>query len=442
MDQTLEILHIQAKEKDINMSIVVDKKVKKYYLGDSDRLKQIIINLSNNAIKFTEKGSITIECSVLESEEDYNFLYFSVKDTGIGISKEQQDKLFNRFTQADSSTTKLYGGTGLGLTISKQLTKLMGGDIGVESEEGKGSKFWFTIFAENSEKNNIDNQDQISIDIPNEVLSNDIIYLKNDDINILLVDDNKTNQIVGSILLKDLGYRVDIVDNGQECLKALDKKEYDLILMDGFMPIMDGYETTKSIRSKETKMNKKDIIIIAMSANAMQGAKEEFLKAGMDDYIAKPITENMLKEKLKKWLINKEKKLQESEGNYNELEKDITENKMTENKIQLFDKNFLLDLLGDEEIIKPIIKDVLDTIPERMDLLEKYIDENNFEELRSLAHKMKGSFAQIGAEPSSNILYEIEKASKQNDIKLASEKVNLLSIQMKELELELNEYLG
>ena len=179
----------------------------------------------------------------------------------------------------------------------------MGENIGVESEEGKGFTFWFTLLFENSEKNNISNkEEEILIDKTNEIISNDVVYLKNADINILLVEDNKTNQLVATILLEDLGYVVDIANNGEECLKALSKKRYDLILMDGFMPIMDGYEATKHIRSKETKMNKKDITIIAMTANAMQGAREECLEAGMDDYIAKPISENILQEKLKKWL--------------------------------------------------------------------------------------------------------------------------------------------
>ncbi len=256
-------------------------------VGDPLRLKQILLNLVNNAIKFTKKGSVSITTEKIEEADGRISFRFAVKDTGIGLSEEQQKRLFSAFTQADNSVTRKYGGTGLGLTISKQLVELMGGQIWIESELGHGSTFLFTAdFA-------VDTSEYIEqkIEYSYKSITNER--------HILLAEDNLVNQLVATELLKQKGYFVDVANNGQEAISMLEQKDYDLVLMDIQMPVMDGLEATKKIRENEKH---KHLPIIALSANAMSADREKSLKHGMDEHITKPIAPNILYEMLDKWL--------------------------------------------------------------------------------------------------------------------------------------------
>ena len=272
IDEIVQLLALKTKEKKLKLLSNIADDIPKIINGDTVRLKQIIINLVNNAIKFTEKGSIKIESKLQEENLKNITILFKIIDTGIGISDEGKKKLFKSFSQTDSSTTRKYGGTGLGLTISKKLSELMGGEIGVESEVNKGSIFWFTVVLNKYIK---DEKIQ-EIEIKKEEKPKDII-INNKKLNILLAEDNPINQRVAVFNLKKLGHKIDIAENGRVALEMFKNGNYDVILMDVQMPEMDGIEATIKIRIFEKEENKKAIPIIAMTANALKGDKEEFL---------------------------------------------------------------------------------------------------------------------------------------------------------------------
>ena len=285
LNSFVSIMKFAADAKDLEVKLEIGEDVGQYYRGDPVRLRQIMTNLVGNAIKFTEKGWVKVTCQTHNEN-----LQFNVEDTGIGISEEQQKTLFDQFTQADSSTTRKFGGTGLGLAISKTLIKMMGGDIEVESYSRKGTQFIFDIQLTKSNK--------VTSEVKQSISSN----CKFKDHNrVLLVEDNVVNQKIASKVLSKMGLEVDTAENGQDALEKISTGNYKLVLMDCQMPIMDGYEATKNIRNGHNGINK-SIPIIAMTANAMVGDKETCIDAGMDDYITKPISKDLIFDCLSKYL--------------------------------------------------------------------------------------------------------------------------------------------
>ncbi|MEI6820482.1 MAG: response regulator [Bacteroidota bacterium] len=279
LQEVLRLLSFKSKEKGISINTYIDKKVPRYIKGDPIRLNQIILNLANNAVKFTETGSVDIYIDCESDTRDNVKLKFSIKDTGIGISHEGMKKLFKEFSQVYSYTTRKHGGTGLGLAISKKLVEIMDGEIGVESELGKGSNFWFTVMLSKGKEPNKNEQE---MDEPEFEVS--LNKLK-----ILLAEDNLINQKVAKMTLERMGHNVTIAENGEAAVEKFLSTEFDLILMDVQMPIMSGIDATKQIRKIEEAINKnKGIPIIAMTANVMKQDKDEYLASGMDDYISKP----------------------------------------------------------------------------------------------------------------------------------------------------------
>lgn len=270
LNDVINLIQFKVNEKDLTLTVNYSTGLAKYYFGDNLRISQILINLLSNAVKFTEYGSINISIIKL----DDNKLRFEVKDTGIGLNKMQQTKLFKSFSQADESTTRKYGGTGLGLNISKQLVELMGGKIWVKSTEGIGSTFIFEL-----ELEDIDCKD---INENNTNLTYDNTDLRGK--KILVVEDNLTNQLILLGLLEDIGIDIDMTNNGKEAVDAFTSNKYDLILMDLQMPVMDGYEATEIIREID-----KEIPIIALSANVMKEDIEKTKKYGMNEHLYKPI---------------------------------------------------------------------------------------------------------------------------------------------------------
>ncbi|MCK5871785.1 MAG: response regulator [Methylococcales bacterium] len=292
-----------ALEKGINLYCHTSPSVPRYLIGDPLRIRQILINLVSNAIKFTQQGEVTIEITRGQRNDNPKIeLIFNVKDTGIGINDKQIEKLFNPFTQADTSTTRRFGGTGLGLAICKQLTELMQGTISVTSHIGAGSQFSFTTYlgVQNDQSpmmitaQNNQNQPFKDMNILN-------------DSHILLAEDNRINQLVAVEFLKLVGVKVDIAKNGKEAVeKALDKDaHYDAILMDVQMPEMDGMEATEIIRKQQT-----NIPIIAMTAYAMGEEKQQFLEAGMNSHIPKPIDSKLLYKTLEHWISKYRREIQ------------------------------------------------------------------------------------------------------------------------------------
>ncbi len=307
LKDTADLLALGAHEKGLELVCLVEPPVPSLLRGDPGRLRQILVNLGSNAVKFTAHGEIVIRAS-LENEDERNVtIRFSVSDTGIGIPANRQDILFSPFTQVDGSTTRKYGGTGLGLAISKQLAELMGGKIGVESEVGKGSTFWFTAVFEKRPAGSgaaDEKSAQIEGEGAMERSAAELTISGRDrrKIRILVVEDNPVNQKVAQAMLRRMGFRTDVVADGQEAVNALQIIPYDLVLMDCQMPEMDGFEATRCIRNGASGVINPSISIIAMTASTMQRDRDMCIQAGMNDFIAKPVQKKELAEMLTRWL--------------------------------------------------------------------------------------------------------------------------------------------
>lgn len=532
VEEVCDIMAIQAEEKGIDLICHIDCNLPPVIRGDAMKLRQILLNLTSNAIKFTSKGEVYVRVEIDTIKEHGLSVKFSVSDTGIGISQEGIKRLFQSFSQVDPSTTRKYGGTGLGLAISKRLTEIMGGELGVESEEGKGTLFWFTINfkkfigktqgkqakrmhkrkvlvaglsnsnckviaeylsilgcevmqADNSDKamemiikastqnkpfniifidgdiktiNGITLAEKIKshpgsssvitvLIMPKgntlsdsirskgfEIVTRpfkfahlskilDLTSVANDqstskpivssaekttvtdsckrDIRILVAEDNVINQRFLVAVLKDAGYFVEAVSQGNEVLDAMQENHYDLILMDVQMPKMDGIEATKAIRNRKADG---DIPIIALTAHAMEDDRKRCLNAGMDDYISKPVEPDALIHIIEKVLsIRGSEKNGELSGYEQQAD-------------MIFDREKLLRRLGEkEEIANEIVSIFITDAPVQFDSMIKSAAKGDFKVVERLAHRLKGSAATICADSLSDKLMKIERAAKEMD---------------------------
>ncbi len=294
IDNVFSIFKKNIEEKKLEFIVNLSDDFPESVIGDPIRLNQILLNLIGNAIKFTLKGKIEVIGSVINKTNSKIKIEINIKDTGIGIPKDKLKEIFSKFTQVSDDNTRRFGGTGLGLAITKQLVELQNGGLDVESIEGKGSSFRFSLWYKIdtlSEKVNANEK----LDI------NKSITKKPKKGRVLLAEDNEINQMIVVDLLEQWGYTIEVVKNGKEALQKIMRKDFDLILMDVHMPEMDGYTATKKIRS-DLNFPKKHIPIIAMTASALKGEAEKCLSIGMSDYIAKPFEQDKLKQKIEKWL--------------------------------------------------------------------------------------------------------------------------------------------
>jgi signal transduction histidine kinase/CheY-like chemotaxis protein len=291
LDSVYDMLQIKAREKKLVLDFAVDEAVPDVLEGDSLRLSQVCINICSNALKFTESGSVSLRVSVRERRENGNLLLFAIKDTGIGMNEEALQTIFESFSQADGSTTRKYGGTGLGLAISRSLVRMMGGDIWVESAVGRGSVFFFTIFAKEGRAEEESQAESSSGAADDQPLP----------LRILLAEDNEINLEIALSVLQDMGATVKVARNGKEAVQRWEEEDgYDLILMDIQMPEMDGLTAAKLIRESPGERSK-IVPIIAMTANAMSGDREKSLEAGMNDHVTKPLDVVLLRKALVFW---------------------------------------------------------------------------------------------------------------------------------------------
>lgn len=269
----------------------IDSSIPEYFNSDPARLKQVLLNLLLNAMKFTEKGRIELHCKLVETRNILSVIKFSIKDTGIGISKSDQKKLFRPFSQVDQSSARSYGGAGLGLAISSRIVQLFSGELMVESEEGKGSNFYFTVSLRNA---NLLKQGIFS-KIENAIRSSSADNLE---FRILVAEDYPINQLIIEQMFSNLGYKIEIANNGIEVLEKLEKKRFDIIFMDVEMPEMDGIETTQKIR-ENTKYDGLKIIALTAYTNV----KEQCMNAGMNDFVSKPFSSEELRSVILKWAV-------------------------------------------------------------------------------------------------------------------------------------------
>jgi two-component system sensor histidine kinase/response regulator len=304
INRSIELFAPRADQKGLALKYSIPENIRTHLVGDPSRLRQIFLNLIGNAVKFTDQGEVALEITQLGETDEEIDLRFSIRDTGIGLTEEVQKKLFQSFTQADTSTTRKFGGTGLGLAICRKLVELMGGSIGVTSTFGNGSTFWFTLQFAKQKASVLPVAEIIHLNCVHAALHSVVSNLTP----VILAEDNQVNQLVGLKQLKKLGYtNIQIVGNGIEALAAWQLNNGVIILMDCQMPEMDGYEATRKIRELELERKLPRTRIIAMTANAMQGDRDLCLAAGMDDYISKPVDMEELKNSLTKTVSESER---------------------------------------------------------------------------------------------------------------------------------------
>jgi signal transduction histidine kinase len=280
IEDSMDLVSLKAKEKDLKLVYSIAENTPTTVIGDATRVRQVLVNLLGNSVKFTDKGEISVSARARQLTGDLYEIIFSVRDSGIGIPKERMDRLFQPFSQVDMSNTRKYGGTGMGLAISRALVEMMGGKIWAESEPGIGSTFYFTILAYGSFEEPFSAREPVC---PKEAGAKTD---QSQNLRILLAEDNPVNQKVMLRMLKKLGYSADAVADGKEVLQALERQFYDVVLMDVQMPEMDGIEATRIIRQKWDATGPK---IIAITAHTLEGDRERCIKSGMDSYVAKPV---------------------------------------------------------------------------------------------------------------------------------------------------------
>ncbi|MGR3302663.1 MAG: response regulator, partial [Candidatus Scalindua sp.] len=556
VDGTIDILAVKAHEKNLELSCFIDPEVPSLLRGDPGKLRQVIINLVNNAMKFTDKGEVAISANLAEETESHTTVRFSVRDTGIGIPADRMDRLFKSFSQVDASTTRKYGGTGLGLTVSKQIVELMGGRIGVESKEGEGSTFWFTVVLgkqpaeqqpielgdiENIRVLVVDDNDTnrhifrkyleswhcrveeagsaveamkelsnaVDVDDPFKVVLldyrmpevdgeslcreikadpqlKDLIlviltsigkrgdaeyfrklgfaayltkplkksqlldclrlvtgesvsagkhttgqivtqYSISEDhkrrVSILLAEDNMVNRKIALRLIEKLGYHADAVTNGKEALQYLEKKDYDIVLMDCQMPEMDGYEAARIIRDENSSVRNHRIPIIAMTANAMDGDRQKCLNAGMDDYITKPINRQEFTNVIKRYLRNG----REEQNNFglspdmkvdslslNPPYKAVVQESGTTEQEGIIPEIIYSEYADDADLVE-LIDEFAAGLEADVESMREALENGDHDGLRRLAHQMKGAGGSYGYPMLTEAAKTIEKAAKAKD---------------------------
>ncbi len=415
---------LEANQKRLELVCFLSPHVPCRLIGDPGRLRQVLVNLAGNALKFTKQGEIQIKAELAEDLEDRLKIRFFVKDTGIGIPKDKQDIIFHGFTQADGSTTRKFGGTGLGTTISKQLVEIMGGELGVESEVNIGSTFWFTaVFKKQKEQPGdvLAGQDRALITHehagPEPVAGHMAAEEYSRDVHVLLVEDYVTNQLVAMRHLEKAGYRVDLAENGLQAVEANEETHYDLILMDMQMPVMDGYEATTRIRAREsegsTDGNRLSVRtpIVAMTAHAAKGDRKKCLERGMDDYISKPLRGKDLINMAEKW-TGRPAKLKtvrtEDEKPGDSMPHTVETAPMNFNRA-------VEEFGGDAEFLMEVVEEFLENVSAQIETVKRAILRGEHEVIRTEAHSIKGGAANLTADNLSKVAYELETAGESGD---------------------------
>lgn len=389
----MDTFQFQCREKGIDISYSISPETDTVFLGDPVRLNQILINLISNAVKFTHIGEITVDVTLDRKEGDKQYVKFEVTDTGVGIPKEKIHHIFESFTQADESVTRRYGGTGLGLSIVKQLVELQEGELYVNSVESKGTKFTFIIPYESGKI-----QDLVQ---PESSQNKDAPTHSFEGVKVLLVEDNDINRLYALNILKKWKCEVDGAENGYIALEKLRSNEYDIILMDIQMPIMDGYEATKNIRSTFPEPKNK-IPIIALTANAIKGDNEKCLEIGMNDYLPKPFQPEDLYASISKFAIDQQ--------NVEDIPKPdaVVEKEVT-------DLSYLKNVCnGDKVFMREMVETFISNTPSAINEMQNWCDKAEWVKVGQTAHRIKPSIAFMGLESVKSTVKKLETFGKEN----------------------------
>ncbi len=407
INNVVSMISVKTAEKGLELITGLDADVPNGLVGDPLRLGQVLINLANNAIKFTEKGYIRLKAELVDKDRERCKIKFSVSDSGIGMTPEQIAKLFAPFSQADTSITRKFGGTGLGLTISKRLVEMMGGEIGVESELSQGTTFFFTAAfayrAEEMSKGHIVTTDSTSLQ--------EFLYAGNEagmaGAKVLLVEDNTLNRQVATELLEGAGLVVEVANNGQEALDALYRASYDLVIMDVQMPVMGGYEATRLIR-KDDKFC--ELPIIAMTAHAVSGVKEACMEAGMNDYVGKPIDPDQLFAVLLQWIKPRPRgKSKEAEGQHQRAAKMVVDVDLPGDLPGIDMAAGLKRIRQNKRLFKQMLIDFGKEYASAVEEIRNLMDKGDFQAAQLSAHTLRGVAGNISANGVYAAAIELEK---------------------------------
>jgi len=412
LNNVLQLWQQRAREKNLELTLRIDDEAQRWLVGDPTRVTQILTNLVSNALKFTEKGSISVQCDSLTPEGmDPTMLRFIVQDTGIGMNDQVCKRLFTAFEQADgAATSRVYGGTGLGLAICKQLAQLMQGEISVESTPGVGSCFVVVLpfsigvapamqavvaprpFVDNAEKQHL-----------------------------LVVDDNETNRRVALAILEHLGYTTSFACDGAEAVAAVKQGNYSLVLMDCHMPVLDGFEATQSIRDWEKETGRQSVPIIAVSASAFQEDRDHCTAVGMNAFIPKPLTLSSLQTTLHEWLSAGREAPQANAAMVSAAEDGFPD--------QLLDREQFMEmkLITGDQFAPLLDKFRIDSLLQ-IEGMRDAVKDNNAEALRKCAHKLKGSSASVGAKILSRVCHRMEERARSGNISGAAEGIDAINV--------------
>jgi len=418
LDDIEKMFLFQTRNKGLKFRCHRSDNVIRYIIGDADRLRQILINLIGNAIKFTIEGEIRINIQLDKKVSDSHFIKFEIHDTGIGIPEDQKTKIFQDFTQAEKNTRKKFGGTGLGLSICKKLVSFMGGNIDVKSKESIGSVFSFTLPFK---------QGQIITEIQHDNQE------RSQCLKILLVDDVAMNRKSARMLLQKMGHNVEVAENGFHAIEILKSNTFDLVFMDVEMPEMDGLKTTQYIRQGKAGKQSQNTPVFAMTAHAMAHIKTDCLAAGMNGFIFKPINKKDLTDFFNNtnFLINvHEISLQQEPFTQTETCKD-------------FDFQAMIDAFdGDKEGALEVIEQAYQDFKKYLEQLHNAYKSNNLDNLSILSHTIKGMAGNIHANASSSLAKRLENAVKQKDVTLIRDTYELFQAQTQQLITEIENVLN
>jgi PAS domain S-box-containing protein len=411
--EIVESMTFPARQKGLQLSVSVTPLEGRRILGDSVRLRQILINLVGNAIKFTERGKVNVNVEPAGADSAKDIIRFAVSDTGIGIRPDRIDRLFESFCQADSSTTRKYGGTGLGLAICKSLVELMHGRIGVQSEPGHGSTFWFEIPVQPLQNERPPSSERPqSEEAPTAPRSACLPGRR-----VLLAEDNHVNQMYAREILRHAGIECRTVENGYEVLSALESDPVDLILMDCQMPGMDGFETTRRLREMERNGRRAGHTpIVALTSNAIKGDREQCLAAGMDDYISKPFEPDKLIDVIAKLLATK------APAAADEPPQPKSDQSQTQpdNAPPFNMRALLARCMGSLEFAQNLLSDFEQELPGHADRIALAVGRRHAKEAAESAHRLKGAAGTMAAEPLRLLAEAIELAAKAGSLSQAA----------------------